>query len=177
MRLFVAIRPPPSAIPELQRVCLPLKDALGVKLVPPENLHITLKFIGEVGEKDAQKVADALQGVSFDSFELSLSTVGAFPNAFFPKAIWVGGISREAEELAKKVSSALSFLGLPKEDFKLHLTVARAPKSAADIQDFLSQPPFSISFRVESFFLIKSRLTPPGPIYENIKEYFACKKQ
>ncbi|MEM4348325.1 MAG: RNA 2',3'-cyclic phosphodiesterase [Candidatus Anstonellaceae archaeon] len=175
MRLFVAIRVPKDALPQIQRVSAPLEGALGVKMTKPENLHITLRFIGEVETQQAEKIAEALNRIEFEPFEVKLFLAGAFPNRHFPRAIWIGGSSQEASQLASKIDSVLSFLKLPQEEFRLHLTVARAPKSAADIDDFLNQPPFCISFPVDAFFLIRSRLTPEGPIYEDIKKYSANK--
>ena len=173
MRLFVGIKVPPSALPAIQSASAPLVDALGIKMVEKGNLHLTLKFIGDADEGAAKRIEDALAGVRFTSFGVSLSGAGAFPNSHFPRAIWIGGKSDGAEKLALQVENALSFLPLKKEKFAVHLTVARAPKSVGDIEDFLvlNMEKEICVFAVSSFGLIKSKLTPVGPIYEVIKEY------
>ncbi len=173
MRLFVGLKLPPQALSGVEKASAPLQGALGVKMTEPQNLHITLKFIGDVDEEAAKKIEVALEAVKFRAFEVILSGTGAFPNVNFPRAIWIGGKSEGAKELASKIESALSFLGLKREEFSVHLTVARAPKSVADIDDFLKQTGEVCSFEAGSFFLVRSRLTPAGPIYEDIKEYAA----
>lgn len=176
MRLFAGIRLPAPALPPVQEASAPLVGALGVKMVEKENLHLTLKFIGEVGDTTtAKRIEDALSAIKFSPFSVSLSGAGAYPNEHFPRAIWIGGKSEGAENLAAQLENALSFLPLKKEKFTVHLTVARAPKSVGDIEDFLlkNKGKEICSFSVSSFQLIKSKLTPAGPVYEVIKEYTA----
>ena len=172
MRLFAGIPLPKEALAPVQAASLPLKDALGVRMVAPENLHITLCFIGEAGEEKAEEAARALSQVRFPPFQVYLSGAGAFPNRHFPRAIWIGGRSEGAEKLAASVCGALSFLPLKREKFSAHLTVARS-NSAGDIEDFLQKTGEVCSFTVSSFVLVRSKLTPVGPVYETIKEYFA----
>lgn len=172
MRLFVGIPLPKSALPAVQNASLPLKDALGVRMVAPDNLHITLCFIGEADESAAKRIEEALSQVRFSPFTVSLSGAGAFPDRHFPRAIWIGGKSEGAERLAASVSDALPFLRLRKEKFSAHLTVARS-NSAGDIEEFLRKTGEVCSFSASSFVLVRSRLTPAGPVYEVIKEYFA----
>jgi len=173
MRLFVGMTLPASALPTIRQASAPLVDALGIKMVAPENLHLTLKFIGDADEGTAKRIEEALGAVNFQKFSVLLSGAGAFPNEHFPRAIWIGGKSDGAEKLAARIEGALSFLPLKKEKFAVHLTVARAPKSVGDIEDFLvkNREKEICTFTVSSFRLIKSRLTPVGPIYEVIKEY------
>ncbi len=173
MRLFAGIRLPPEALPPVLTASEELHNRLGVRMAEPENLHLTLKFLGDVDEGTARLVESALSSVRFSPFQVSLSGAGAFPNRHFPRAIWIGGKSEGAERLAASVEGALSFLRLRKEKFAVHLTVARAPKSAADIEDFLQKTGDVCSFGVNSFCLVKSRLLPSGPVHEVIKEYFA----
>ncbi|VVC00241.1 RNA 2',3'-cyclic phosphodiesterase [uncultured archaeon] len=174
MRLFVGIKVPASALPAVEKASAPLVDALGVKMVEKENLHLTLKFIGDTDEETAKKIEDALSAIKFSPFSVSLSGSGAFPDRHFPRAIWIGGKSEGAEKLAVEVEKALSFLNLKKERFTVHLTVARAPKSVGDIEDFLASVTGEVcGFEATSFLLIKSKLTPVGPVYEVIKEYKA----
>ena len=75
--------------------------------------------------------------------------------------------------LVRMYSIGCPTLNLKKEKFAVHLTVARAPKSVADIEDFLQKTGEVCSFPASSFVLVRSKLTPAGPVYEAIKEYFA----
>jgi 2'-5' RNA ligase len=170
MRLFAGVPLPKEALAAVQGASLPLKDALGVRMVAPENLHITLCFIGNVEDAKLARVADALCAVRFSPFSISLSGAGAFPNRHFPRAIWIGGKSEGAEKLAASVCGALPFLPLKREKFSAHLTVARS-NSAGDIEDFLQKTGEVCSFYVRSFVLVRSKLTPVGPVYEVIKEF------
>ncbi|MCX8195149.1 MAG: RNA 2',3'-cyclic phosphodiesterase [Candidatus Micrarchaeota archaeon] len=171
MRLFVAILLPEAILPAVEEACAPLRTAEGARLLPRQNWHITLRFIGEVPNDKVEKVKTALAGVKFLPFGVSLFGAGAFPSAKTPRAIWIGGESEGAEELAAKIDSALSFLSLPKEKFKLHLTVARS-KGRAELSGFLKTGQVG-SFEVRSFALVKSTLAPSGAAYEVLKEFQA----
>jgi len=171
MRLFVAIRLPEEIIPALERAALPLKGALGARLLPPQSWHITLKFIGEAPQEKLGRIQAALGAVQFKPFVVHLFGAGAFPSERVPRAIWVGGESQGAAELAEKVEDALSFLSLPRERFFLHLTLARS-KGAADIEEFLKTGEVG-RFEARSFCLMKSSLAAQGAIYEVLKEFAA----
>jgi 2'-5' RNA ligase len=166
MRLFVG-----SFVPDFQKEKIfseasVLKDCLGVRLVEKENYHFTLKFLGEVQKEKISAIKDALSEIDFKPFSVRCDMKGAFPSIKFPRAIWIGGKSQEAESLASKIEEALSFLKLKKEKFFLHITVARS-KGAADIENFLSSKP-NIEFEVSEFSLIKSNLLPFGASYESL---------
>ena len=179
MRLFVGLKVPSIAYPAIEKASAPLVDALGVKTLPPDNWHFTLKFIGDVEDTAiVKRIEQALSSVRFSPFEMLLIGSGAFPDPDRPRAIWIGGKSPGCVDLATKVAEALSFLALPHEHFTMHLTVARAPKSIADIEDFLvlNKGNEICSFTADRFQLIKSKLTPVGAIYEVIKEYNAESK-
>lgn len=169
MRLFVAIRLPKEALPAVLEAARPLDGALGARPLAPENLHLTLKFIGDADAEKAKRIETALSAIRFQPFPVSLSGAGAFPSQNVPRAIWIGGKSEGAESLAAKAEEALSFLNLPKEKFAVHLTVARS-KGVADIEDFLRTGEVC-SFEARSFSLMKSTLTPAGACYEVLREF------
>ena len=171
MRLFVAIRLPQEIIPAVERASLPLRSALGARLLPQQNWHITLKFIGETPHEKLGQIQAALGAVKFKPFFVHLFGAGAFPSERVPRAIWIGGKSPGAAELAAKVDDALSFLSLPRERFSLHLTIARS-KGAADIEEFLKTGEVG-EFEVRSFCLMKSSLWASGANYEVLKEFAA----
>lgn len=171
MRLFAAIRLPQEILSAVAKAAMPLDGALGARVLPQGSWHITLKFMGEMPDAKIEEIASALSSIKFSPFGISLSGAGAFPSKGIPRAIWIGGESQGAGELALKIEDALKFLGLPREHFTLHLTVARS-KGVADIEDFLKTGEVC-SFEARSFALMKSSLTPAGATYEVLREFAA----
>ena len=172
MRLFAAIPVPPELHASIAAAAEPLRDCLGVKLLPPGHYHLTLRFIGEAGGQGADGIAQALSGVKFSPFPVRLFGAGAYPNTHFPRAIFIGGESKGAENLAADVEKALLPFGLRSERFSVHVTVARS-KGAGDIHEFLQKTREVGQFEARSFALMKSRLLPQGSSYEVLREYAA----
>ena len=168
MRLFVAIKIPDDVKKRLEGAGAPLKGVLGVRMMPMENLHLTMKFIGEVDGGKAKEIEAALSQVKFSPFSVELSGAGAYPSMKLPRAIWVGGKSPGAEELARKIDDALLPLGIGKEKFSVHLTVARS-QGGVDIRKFVEKTGEVGLFEVKSFSLMKSMLSPSGAAYESLK--------
>jgi len=155
-----------------------------VKWVEPANLHLTLRFVGETPDTDAERVAAAAQGVGDGVLPVSLALrgVGAFPTPARPRVVWVG-LGRGAEALAgvsRDLNARLQeALGLPPEarPFAPHLTVGRvkepAPSRAlATAIEELRDEDFG-EFVAVRFMLYHSTLTPRGPIYRVLREYGA----
>jgi len=184
MRTFIAI----DLNEENKAALTKLQDELkqtkaDVKWVEPENTHLTLKFLGEISEKQADQIKQVLDKISSDCkpFELSLSDIGAFPELDYPRVIWVGieKGKKEVEEAAKKIEEELGKLGFANEErpFAAHLTIGRV-RSRKNIQALkevcqLASLPVNKSKPanrptdelVNSITLYQSKLTPSGPIY------------
>ena len=183
VRVFIAVDvDEPLLVSRLSRL-IDAVVATGVPMKPvePENLHITIRFIGEVPEGLVGEIArDVLGGLEFPEFELELRGLGAFPGPYRPRVVWVG-VSRGAGELARireRVEVGLRRLGIPPErgghEFRPHLTLARI-KGSRNIQALtkliLDYQDYEIgSMVVRSVRLKKSTLTPRGPIYETLAE-------
>ncbi len=177
MRLFVAV----DIDDNLRHSFIPLLKLLssyrGVKAVEPENLHITLKFLGEVNEVNAEKIKDELSKIQFSPFEIEFSGIGFFPNSNYLRVVWVGVSGDGIYRLAEDVERRMRRLGFKKEkDFKAHLTVGRVkridPSSKAKLLRELEN--YNKEFgrmTVRNFRLKKSTLTPKGPIYEDVAIY------
>ena len=170
MRLFIAIRAPQEIHAQIAQAAAHLHERMGVRVLPPENWHLTLRFIGDVDEPTAKKIGDALSAVKFSPFSVRLYGAGAYPNTHFPRAIYIGGESKGAEELAAKIEAALSSFNLQKEKFSVHLTVARS-RGAGDIDDFLKNTGDVGQFDARSFVLMKSARLPQGAAYDAVREY------
>jgi 2'-5' RNA ligase len=156
-----------------------LSTGVPMKSVEDYNLHITIRFIGEVSEAMAYTIMErALSGLEFERFEVEFRGLGAFPTEFRPRVVWVG-VSRGLEELSRirdSIERRLRSVGLPPErgEFRPHLTIARVKGSrniqslARLIEEYRDQEFGRIT--VESVRLKKSTLTRQGPIYETLLE-------
>jgi 2'-5' RNA ligase len=170
MRLFAAIPAPPGSHPAISRAALPLHGCMGVRLLPPADWHLTLRFIGDADGEKARQIGDALASVKFSPFSVHLFGAGAYPDTRFPRAIYIGGESDGARGLADGIGAALAPLGFPREKFSVHLTVARS-KGAGDIDAFLKGAGEVCEFEARSFSLMESRLLPQGASYEVLREF------
>ncbi len=150
-----------------------------IKLVEPENLHITLKFLGEVDEARIPVIVNSLEEALKGSkgFKIRLERVGAFPRVSRPNVIWVG-VSDGREpliKLANLVEDALKRIGFPKEKrpFEPHLTIARVKYRSSDLPSLIMKVEETIVGEVEvrEVRLKKSTLTPKGPIYETLHTF------
>ncbi len=181
LRVFIAIDiEDPLLLSALERV----RDALtatGAPMKPVEtrNLHITLRFIGEVPRGVAEEIArGVLDRLSFSEFNVTLRGLGAFPTPARPRVVWVG-VSEGSEELSRlhdEVERGLRRIGLPpqRERFVPHVTLARLKGSrnlgaVVKLIEEYSDYEFG-RFRVRSVKMKKSTLTPRGPIYETLWE-------
>jgi len=125
IRLFVALRPPAA----VRDALLDLMDGVpGARWQDDEQLHVTLRFVGEVDERQAQDLAAALGGVAAPAPTVSLAGVGSFGDRGRPHTLWAGLAPRDPlAALHRKVNHACARAGLPPERraFLPHLTVAR----------------------------------------------------
>lgn len=178
VRAFVAINCPESVKGNILRIQEKLKDLGNLKLVEMENLHLTLRFLGEVSDEKLIEIGKKLDSISnFDKFQISLRGVGAFPNQNYIRVVWVGvdnGLNR-IKEMHNKIENELNVMGFKKDSrFNSHLTIARV-KSIRDkekLQEILrenSKTEFG-GFQVEKIELMKSELTKEGPIYSILRE-------
>jgi 2'-5' RNA ligase len=172
-RLFVGLRPPASV---RERLLALMGGVAGARWQTDEQLHVTLRFIGEVDRHLAEDVHAALGAVRHPPFEASISGIGAFDRRGEPHALWAGLSPQEPlKALNRKVEQALARVGVPPEGraFHPHITLARLPRGSGPIRALLetfggtSGP----SFEVSQFCLFESRLTPEGPVYAIVDRY------
>jgi 2'-5' RNA ligase len=145
-----------------------------VKWVEPQNLHFTLKFLGETPQERVPDVAEAVQAVAeAKPFEITIEGLGAFPDLRAPRVLWVG-VTDGAEELvdlARRVEEALFRARFPKEirPFRPHLTIGRirqGPGGAGLARILERSEEAKIGRqRVEWVVVMESRLGPKGPTY------------
>lgn len=149
-----------------------------IKFVEPENIHLTLKFLGDIEPNLVEQVTRVVEGISFQPFTARIERVGVFPNLRRPRVVWAGiteGASR-LEEMWSEVDGKLSRLGFERERrrFSPHITIGRVrsgrnrDKLVHEISS-LSDYVFS-DLHVDRVVLKKSVLTPRGPIYTTLAE-------
>lgn len=169
MRVFISIDIPDNVKEEILRIQKKLPEFSG-KLTEEENLHLTLKFLGEIDEKQVKEIKDKLSEIKLERFYARLGEVGVF-NKKFIKIIWIK--LDNCEKLQKEIDSKLSDLFPKEKRFMSHLTIARV-KNIKDKKKFISEIEKikinKINFLVSEFKLKKSTLTQDGPVYEDILE-------
>lgn len=175
MRTFIAIEIPSeikAAIADLQTR---LRSAgADVNWTKPENLHLTLNFLGEVDEKRIVEVEKACVDLAaeFQPFTLSLSDTGAFPNTRQPRVLWAGlsGETGNVVEMHRRLDERLALIGFKREEkrFHPHLTIGRL-KSNKKTRELLALVDAhrlpELSFEVAEIVLMKSELHPAGAEY------------
>ena len=172
MRCFIAIDLPKDVKKELSLIQDRIPEAR-MALVKLENIHLTMKFLGEISESDVEKVKNALGELKFKKFRAKLSGIGVFPGPAFIKVVWVGvGPKDKFEELHATTECMLEEAGFAKDfDFENHATLARVkfiPDKASFIKKLGEIKVKPIEFNVEGLCLRKSILTEEGPIYEDL---------
>jgi len=179
MRLFTAVDPSEEVQGKLAEALEQLRPAARVRWSRPDDLHLTLKFIGEYPDGKLAALEEALRGVEWNSgFDVRVRGLGFFPNERDPKVFWAGvdgGL--ELKDLAGRIDGAVAELGVPAERrlFSPHLTLARI-EGKAEIGRLrkaiqaLDSVEFG-SFRADRFYLYRSQLAPGGAIYLRIGEF------
>jgi 2'-5' RNA ligase len=141
MRLFIAIELPDDLKTALSRLRV---DVPGARWVPPEQLHLTLAFLGEVEEKTAGELSERLALIHTPQFQLFFSGTGCFPNRRRPRVLWAGlEPNPRLMRLAAGVHGAVLACGIPQEErpFSPHITLARLKFPAArEVDTFLKMP-------------------------------------
>jgi 2'-5' RNA ligase len=174
IRLFIAIAIPASIKAELAGLGRSLP---GARPVPVEQMHLTLKFIGEVEDSMFLDVRGALSEISRPQFALWLHGIGTFPPRGNPRILWAG-VQPTGDLLALRqaIEKKLAEIGIPREKQKYspHLTLARLNNSPLHrLQQVLAGNAFlrTSEFAVAAFSLFKSQLTRNGAIHTLVNSY------
>ena len=172
-RLFVAIRPP-DRIRDL--LLAAMGGISGARWQTDEQLHLSLRFIGEVDRHAAGDIHAALGAVHHPRFEIAVNGLGTFERRGQPEVVWAGVAPQEpVKALHKKVDQALAQVGVEREQraYLPHVTLARLKRSSGSVRGLIEDRGglTSPAFIVDSFGLYESKLTPDGAVYAEIERY------
>ena len=178
MRCFIALPIEGDIKTQLIKAQQELKSTkANLKLVEEENIHLTLKFLGEVESEKASKVCESLQEIKFPRFDIVVEGIGVFPNFNFLRVIWAG-ISKGAENILKlheELEKKLAVIGFKRDaNFHPHVTLARVRsphnKTAlvSKIKEF--QNTYFGQVSIDKILFMESKLKPSGPVYSVIKD-------
>ena len=181
MRAFIAIELSEPIRNALSQIESHLKySGADVKWVKEENIHLTLKFLGEAAEDKIEEIKSILDEIARGTkpFKITIKDIGAFPRIECPRVIWVGldKGANEAQILAEVIDAALSKIGYQRETrpFASHLTIGRvrSPKNKDALKEKLATYHLSPMTHdlITSITLFQSALRPEGPIYKKLYE-------
>lgn len=182
IRSFVAIELPPAVADALRTLQADIRsDGLRAKWVRPEQIHLTLKFLGEIPAADADRIAECIEEAVSDIPMLQLDTrgIGVFPNIRRARVLWtgIGGETDILGSLQQRIEQALEPFGFKPEGrrFTAHLTLARfkAPVDPDPLIAVMKQHGDFRSeiFQVKTVHFIKSDLRQNGPIYTKMGSF------
>jgi 2'-5' RNA ligase len=164
-------------IEDLQSIFL--RTGAHLKLVEPENIHVTIRFLGNITTNMVEKIFEEMEKIQFIPFEVKIKGAGAFPNLRYPRVLWAGiteGVI-QLRSIFDQLEPRLRKLGF-KPDFKgfsPHITIARV-KSGRNKNELIKRVKENRelefgTFRTECLKLKRSDLTPRGPSYLTLKEF------
>lgn len=175
-RLFIALDLPEDVVAALDRLCEGLP---GARWSDPEQFHLTLRFVGEVGQGLFYEIGEALASVRHPPFELALKGLGQFPPRGAPHTLWAGvdDPSGALPTLRRRIERALEEVGAEPErrKFTPHVTLGRfrVPPPEERLGSYLFRRNLfrTARFPVGSFALCSSRLRPDGSLHATEARY------
>ena len=185
MRTFIAIELPAEIKEYLNFIQNKLKACqTDMKWVKPENIHLTLKFLGEINAEQFDKTVSILKKAADNnpSFKINMASIAAFPGINTPRIIWLGINQGEPQikTLVANLEEKLVGIGIPAEErtFSVHITIARTCScrnqqslgaGIAGLNDKLKIEKHE--FTADKLTLFKSTLTSQGPLYEALQVF------
>jgi len=175
MRVFIAIELPEHVKSKVfhQFENLQKKNLFKGKFVEKENLHLTLKFFGEITNEKIEEIKKELNEINLESFSCDVGKTGVFDNEKYIKVIWVELISKKLKELQEKINKKFPEFYDDKE-FSSHITLSRV-KSVSKKEELVKEIKKinfkKLDFEVNEFVLMKSELFREGPKYKIIERF------
>jgi RNA 2',3'-cyclic 3'-phosphodiesterase len=150
-----------------------------LKIVEPQNIHVTIRFLGDISTGMVEKIYDAMKSVQFTPFTVQLCGLGVFPSLNYPRVVWVGMIkgAEQLKSIFSQLEPKVQALGFPADHygFSPHLTIARvrSARNKPQLIDFVEKKAtydFG-TINADCLRLKRSVLSPKGPTYTTIKEH------
>ena len=164
IRSFISFNIPSS--PSVREPLEKLRNIRGVSV--PKDIHLTLRFLGDVPEKKLKELSAKMRTLeNYSSFTVSMNGIGAFPKNTDPRVVWIGAdIGSPFNDILKDIDKMLDSLAIEydKKPFKAHITIGRVREPSKELTQFIIDRKDQEygSFTVEEIFLMKSVLTPKG---------------
>jgi len=179
MRVFIAIDLPENIKSKIFHKIenLQEKNLLKGKFVEKENLHLTLKFFGEVTSEQAEKIKQKLNEIKFEKFNCTVGKTGVFDNSQYVKIIWLELISDKFEDLQKEIINVFPEFPADSKKFNSHITLVRVKSVFNKENLFKELKKINLKkeiFEIKEFVLMKSELTRQGAKYKIIERYNLC---
>lgn len=170
MRTFILIKFPTKVLMHLKEIQEKLPEFSGKK-TELKNLHLTLKFFGEISFERLEEIKERLKNIIFDKFEVEIGEIGFFDRQD-NGIIWIK--LSNCEKLQKEIDEALIGIYEKEKRFMGHLTIARVKKISKKrifLDDLKKIKIPKMFFIVDKFYLVESRLKKGGPEYTTLEEY------
>jgi 2'-5' RNA ligase len=178
MRLFIALPVSKEVEEALGKIIFVLKQKGGrVKWVAPKNIHLTVKFLGDVKEDKIGEINGTIEKTAnkYPKIISAVDRLGAFPGLTRPRVIWAGlnGGVETIEAIVDDIEDGMAKLGFSREEkrFKPHITLGRVKENygLGELTDYIKKYQMeTLYFEMPSLVLFRSTLTPSGPIYDKL---------
>jgi RNA 2',3'-cyclic 3'-phosphodiesterase len=153
--------------------------------VVPQNIHVTIRFLGYISPAMVDKIHESLKNVKFTPFAIQIKGIGVFPNLNYPRVVWAA-MTNSTEQLKgifSQLEPQIKALGFAADQygFSPHLTIARvrSAKNKQNLAEFITKKTdyeFG-TIRAECLRLKQSQLSPKGPTYSTLREFCPLKQQ
>jgi len=176
MRAFISVNvEDQSLVREIMKIAEFIKNGeRGISLTKEQNMHFTLKFLGEIDESTRDELINSLSSIKLSRFSIRLRGVGVFPSPERIRVIWIGSDSQDLVRLAREVDRASASIPSD-EEFTPHLTIARVKfveNKRALLERIEARRDVDLgTYSVDSFYLMRSDLFPSGPVYTPLKKF------
>jgi len=185
MRAFIAIELPVEIKDSLSRIQEKVKiEPLKISWVKPQNLHLTLKFLGDIPPQQLNEIKQIISGIAriTPGFEIKLNTPGVFPDMAAARIIWIGAdqLPLELKQLAEQLEIKLAVSGIPRQEksFSAHITIGRIKSRLLlpDLEKVIDKIKTAAAglnwgFDCKKVTLFESALGPGGPAYTVLDQF------